>query len=244
MPDGQHFIQRLAHGAVPEVPGMALVLDIVAGERDAHAVQLIDDAHIVGEAPVAAAGAEDQLGNLHPGLEQLFRAAEYVEAQRGLLHRPLVVSTRRAHDETRRIEIRVLEAGFHAGVAAVGKAADEIVLALVAQRQDGAEEGRQLLGDIGIVVLEEILPLGHDHSDLVLIGIAHDVGEIHPVAVVAAAAVQQPERLIFHAGLHKALAAVLLVHAVTGQDHGEVALGSPAHGEVVDVKQCHNKFLL
>ena len=113
------------------------------------------------------------------------------------------------------VQVRAAHAQGNRAAAAQGEAGDVVVLTLFGDAGEHVVHNlRQLLGEEGEIVrapvhiaVAAVARVGHDHRDIVLVGIGADAGVVQPVVFIAAAAVEQPQ--------HREVA----FHAVIGQDH-------------------------
>ena len=90
-------------------------------------------------------------------------------------------------------------------MSAHGEASDKGILPFVRKGQDRLQHSRQFLRNIaeipgafrGVGIIR-VKIAGHYHGQLVVVGIADDIGEVHIVRIVSASSVKQIERLIPH----------------------------------------------
>ena len=136
------------------------------------------------------------------------------------------------HDQRCRKQLRVSEGNFHSPRGAHAQAAYEGVLPFVRQREKRPCQGDQLLHDVfqvfralGHIRVSSIVVAGHHHGQLVVVRIPDDIGKVHVIRIVPAAAVQQVQGLVLHA-LHIDLFAVAhnVCKGKAGKAHGDVGL--------------------
>ena len=144
-----------------------------------------------------------------------------------------------------RVVLGIGKADLHTALAAHGQAGDEVVLALVGQREHGAHDGGQLLGDVGVVLAAVLhvrvggqVRVGHDHRKTQRRGVALDGGAALPDGVVIAGAVQQPQRGVLVAGGNRRHAD--LPGGALGQDHVARNAHAQRFREEIDMNECHD----